>query len=107
MSEVALILLPSQDLIAEPFRKSSSSGGPGLVLVLATGMLVLLLAVEAVIAAARVLLDPVFALIRTLFRLLFVLGAVVAIVLLLASGSAHGAGPTDAGSGQAPAGTLR
>jgi hypothetical protein len=53
-----------------------------------------------------VLFDPVFTLIRTLFRLLFVFGAVVAIVLLLASGAAHGAGPTDAGRGEPPAGTL-
>lgn len=97
MPEVALIPA-SQDLYAAPFR-SGLSGSSGLFLLLMTAMVVLLLAVEAMIAAARVLLEPVFVLIRKLFWLLFVLGAAMAIVLLLVAGSAHAAGRADAGAG--------
>jgi hypothetical protein len=83
------------------------SGNSELVLVLAMATLLLLLALGAMIAAARVLLEPMFALIGTLFRMLLILGAAVAIIFMLVSGSAHGAGPGDAGVDQSPAGTLR
>ncbi len=106
MSEVALIPMASEDQFAEPLR-SALSGNFGIVVVLAMAALLLLLALGAMIAAARVLLEPVFALIGTLFRLLLILGAAVAIIVMLVSGSAHGAGPGDAGAGLPPAGSLR
>jgi hypothetical protein len=105
MSAVALIPASSQDQLAEPIR-AALSGNSLLALVLAMAALLLLLALGAVIAAARVLLEPIFALIGTLFRLLVVLGAVVAIVLLLVSGSAHAAAPGDLGVGRAAPGPV-
>ena len=106
MSEVALIPVASPDQFAEPVR-NALSGNSGVVVVLAMAALLLLLALGAMIAAARLLLEPVFALIGTLFRLLLILGAAVAIIVMLVSGSAHGAGPGDAGAGQPPAGSLQ
>jgi hypothetical protein len=102
MSEVALIPVATQDQFAEPVR-NALSGNSGVVVVLAMAALLLLLALGAMIAAARVLLEPVFALIWTLFRLLLILGAAVAIIVMLVSGSAHGAGPGDTGAGRQPA----
>jgi hypothetical protein len=46
-------------------------------------------------------------LIGTLLRLLFILGVAVAVIVLLVSGSAHGAGPAGAGVDRPPVGTLR
>ena len=106
MSEVALIPVASPDQFAEPVR-NTLSGSSGVVLVLAMAALLLLLALGAMIAAARVLLEPVVALIGTLFRLLLRFGAAVAIIFMLVSGSAHGAGPWDAGAGRPPTGSLR
>jgi hypothetical protein len=106
MSEVALIPLSSQGQFAEPFQ-NALSGNSGLVVALAMAALLLLLALGAMIAAARVLLEPVFALIGTLLRLLFVLGAAVAVIVILVSGSAHGAGPDRAGVDRPPAGPPR
>jgi hypothetical protein len=105
MSEVALIPVASPDQFAEPVR-NALSGNSGVVVVLAMAALLLLLALGAMVAAARLLLEPVFALIGTLFRLLLILGVAVAIIFMLVSGSAHSAGPGDAGMGQPPAGSL-
>jgi hypothetical protein len=105
MSEVALIPVATQDQFAEPVR-NALSGNSGVVVVLAMAALLLLLALGAMIAAARVLLEPVFALIWTLFRLLLILGAAVAIIVMLVSGSAHGAGPGDTEAVRPPARSL-
>ena len=69
---------------------SPAFGGSGMILALAMAMLVLLLAVEALITAARVLLEPMFALIRMLFWLVFLLATAAVALLMLASGSPHG-----------------
>jgi len=105
MSQVALIAPSAQGPFAEPVRGGFSHSS-GTVLVLATAMVVLLLAIEVLIVVARALLEPILALIGTLFRLLFVLGVAVAIILMLVSSSAHGAGPADGGVDRPPAGTL-
>jgi uncharacterized integral membrane protein len=105
MFKIALSSMSSQDPIAEPIR-TALSGNSGVILVLAAATLLFLLAVDALIATARVLLEPVFALMRTLFRLLLVLSVVVGIVLILASGSARAAGPADAGLRHPRAGTV-
>jgi hypothetical protein len=103
MPEVVLIPT-SLAAFGQPIQIALSGRSvPALALAVAT--LVLLLAVEVLIAVAR-LLEPVFAFLRTLLRLLFVLGVALAIILMLGSGSAHGAGPTDVGSAQRPAGTM-
>ena len=82
MPEVALSL--SERAWSAPF------GGSGMLLALAMAMLVLLLAVETLIAAARVLLEPMFALVRNLFWLAFLLASAAVALLVLALGSAHG-----------------
>ena len=104
MFAAALINTSAQDQFAEPVR-APLSGNSMLALMVALGALLLLLALGAIIAAARLLLEPIFALIGTLFRLLLILGAAAAIVVLLASASAHAAGPGDAGG--TVAGPLR
>jgi len=59
------------------------------------------------LAAARLLLEPVFALIGTLLRLLVIVGAAVAVVVLLVSGSAHAAGPGATGADRPATSPLR
>jgi hypothetical protein len=105
MSEVALIPISAQGQFAEPVR-GALSGNSLLAVVLAMLALLLLLALGALIATARVLLEPIFALIGTLFRLLLVLGAAVAIIVMVVSSSAHAAGTTDGGPTRPPAGAL-
>jgi hypothetical protein len=103
MSAVALIPVSAEHTFAEPVR-TALSGDSKLAVVLAMAALLLLLALGAMIATARVLLEPIFALIGTLFRLLVVFGAAVAIIVMVVS-SAHAAGPDDAGVHRAAAGT--
>jgi hypothetical protein len=57
MPEVALIPTASEDQFAEPLR-SALSGNSGIVVVLAMAALLLLLALGAMIAAARVRWSP-------------------------------------------------
>jgi hypothetical protein len=106
MSAVAIIPASSQDQLAEPVR-AALSGNSMLAVLLAIVALLLLLALGAVIAAARLLLEPIFALIGTLFRVLVIVGAAVAVVVLLVSGSAHAAGPGATGAGRPATGPLR
>jgi len=105
MSEAALIPISANGQFAEPVR-GALSGNSLLAVALAMAALLLLLALGALIATARVLLGPIFALIGTLFRLLLVLGAAVAIIVMVVSGSAHAAGPTAARAARPPAGAL-
>lgn len=105
MSSPALISASSRGQLAEPIG-SALSGNSLIALALAMAALLLLLTLGAIIAAARVLLEPIFALIGTLIRLLVIVGAAVAIVLMLVSGSAHAAGPGDPGAGRAAPGPV-
>ena len=77
MSVVALIPVSSQDQFADRSGLPCPAT-PELAVLLAMAALLLLLALGAMIAAARLLLEPMFALIGTLFRLLLILGAAVA-----------------------------
>ena len=99
MSGLALIQF------AEPLR-TALPGNSLLALLLAMVVLLMLLALGALIATARVLLEPIFALIGTLFRFLVVLGAAVAIIVIIVSGSAHAAPGSDAGKARPPAGAF-
>jgi hypothetical protein len=90
MSTVALLDPSTHAVIAEPLRGSLVGGSGYIVLILVGVAFILALALEAVMMAARVLLEPVFALLRTLFKLLIVLAVVIGILLLLGVGFAHG-----------------
>lgn len=106
MSSAVVILASSQDQLAEPVR-TALSGNSMLAVLLAMAALLLLLALGAVVATARLLLEPIFALIGTLFRVLVIVGAAVAVVVLIVSGSAHAAGPGATGAGPPATGPLR
>lgn len=96
---------PALVQFAEPLR-TALPGNSLLPLLLAMVAVLMLLALGALIATARVLLAPIFALIGTLFRFLVVLGAAVAIIVIIVSGSAHAASGPDAGTARPPAGAL-
>jgi hypothetical protein len=99
MSDLALIQF------AEPLR-TALPGNSMFAVLLAMMALLLLLALGALIATARILLEPIFVLIGTLLRLLLVIGAAVAIIVMVVSGSAHAAPGSDAGVARPPAGVL-
>ena len=106
MSAAALIPMSAQSPFAEPVGTTLPDNSGPIVVVLAMAALLFLLALGTILAAARVLFEPIFALIGTLFRLLIVFGAAVAIIVMLVSGSAHAAGPDSAGLPRPPARTL-
>lgn len=89
-------------VLAQPLRLPA--GGPGLLTALGGGVTVLvLLAVRATFAAVVVLLEPVFALVRLLLKLVLVFAVVVALVVLVGLGKLGGRG-ADVGS-EVPHGT--
>jgi len=87
------------------------AGGPGLFTALGGGVMVLVfLALRATFAAVAVLLEPVFALVRLLLKLVLVFAVVVALVVLVGLGKLGGrsgdvgtAVPTGTPIGTAPA----
>jgi len=88
-----------------------TAGGPGLFTALGGGVMVLVfLALRATFAAVAVLLEPVFALVRLLLKLVLVFAVVVALVVLVGLGKLGGrsgdvgtAVPTGTPIGTAPA----
>jgi hypothetical protein len=86
------------------------AGGPGLLTALGGGVVVLVfLALRATFAAVAVLLEPVFALMRLLLKLVVVFAVVVALVVLVGLGKLGGRGdsgkavPTPTTVGTSPA----
>jgi hypothetical protein len=85
------------------------AGGPGLLTALGGGVMVLVfLALRATFAAVAVLLEPVFALVRLLLKLVVIFAVVVGLVVLVGLGKLGGrdvgtAVPTGTPVGTSPA----
>ena len=79
-------------VLAQPLQLPAG-GGSGLLTALGGGVTVLVfLALRATFAAVAVLLEPVFALIRVLLKLVLVFAVVVALVVLVGLGKLGGRG---------------
>ena len=97
-------------VLAQPVRLPTG-GGAGLFAALGGGVMVLVfVALRATFAAVAVLLEPVFALVRLLLKLVLVFAVVVALVVLVGLGKLGGRGgdvgtavPTGTPIGTSPA----